>query len=107
MIGAAMLTADPNSSQNSADTSAIDIVETSPLSAIPVGKKCVLTEVEDTELSHDMRRRMAELGLRAGAELTVCQKTAGGGRVIKISNTRYAIDKNTSTHIIVTPGVFL
>ncbi|WJY67254.1 FeoA family protein [Corynebacterium auris] len=36
-------------------------------------------------------RRLRELGLRPGAQVTVVQKTAGGGRVVRVGNTRYAL----------------
>jgi|SRR5699024_8525307 len=40
-------------------------------------------------------RRLAQLGLRPGISVTVGQKTAGGGRVIKAGTSRYAIDRAT------------
>ncbi len=40
-------------------------------------------------------RRLAELGLRAGAAVTVLFRTAGGGRVIGIGESRIALDRAT------------
>ena len=36
-------------------------------------------------------RRLSELGLRPGAQVTIAQKTSGGGRVVKLGSTRYAL----------------
>lgn len=40
-------------------------------------------------------RRLAQLGLRPGMSVTVGGATAGGGRVIRSGNARYAIDRAT------------
>lgn len=72
------------------------------LTAIPIGNRCRLTDLHTSGLTEAMRRRMGELGLRPGTILTVSQKTAAGGRVIKIGHTRYAIDGQTAKHINVT-----
>ncbi|MGP5497969.1 FeoA family protein [Corynebacterium flavescens] len=74
------------------------------LFSIPVGHSCVLQHVGEEFLSRPMRQRMAELGLRAGTHIAICQKTAGGGRVLRIGNTRYAVDKDTSKQLMVAAG---
>ena len=40
-------------------------------------------------------RRLAELGLRAGAEVVVLHRTPGGGRVVAVEDSRIAIDRTT------------
>lgn len=40
-------------------------------------------------------RRLAELGLRSGARVTVLHRTAGGGRLVAIGQTRIALDRET------------
>ncbi len=69
------------------------------LTSVPIGHRCKLTNLRTVGLTEAMRRRMAELGLRPGVELTVSQKIASGGRVVKIGHTRYAIDGPTAKHI--------
>lgn len=44
-------------------------------------------------------RRLGELGLRPGAHVTVAQKTSGGGRVVKLGSTRYALGTEALRHI--------
>lgn len=72
------------------------------LTMIPIGNRCSLTDLHHAGLTEAMRRRMGELGLRPGTVLTVSQKTAAGGRVVKIGHTRYAIDGETAKNINVT-----
>lgn len=38
-----------------------------------------------------LTRRLGELGLRPGVPVTIAQKTSGGGRVVKLGSTRYAL----------------
>lgn len=40
-------------------------------------------------------RRLAELGLRSGARVTVLHRTAGGGRLVAVGHTRIALDRAT------------
>jgi Fe2+ transport system protein FeoA len=47
-------------------------------------------------------RRLAELGLRAGARVRVVLRTAGGGRVIAVDESRIALDRQTLRRIPVT-----
>ena len=42
------------------------------------------------------RLRLAELGLRVGAVLTVLSRTTGGGRLIGIGTGRIAVDRSTA-----------
>ncbi len=40
--------------------------------------------------------RLAQLGLRAGAEVTVLSRTAGGGRLVGVGTARVGLDRETS-----------
>lgn len=53
---------------------------------VPVGHRTTITTV-----GCPTARRLRELGLRAGADVTVMQKTAGGGRIIKVRGSHYAL----------------
>jgi len=46
-----------------------------------------------------MARRLAELGLRAGERVQVMHRTAGGGRLLAVGDTRIAIDRQTARAI--------
>ncbi len=61
-----------------------------------VGATLRLTEVG---LGRASRLRLAELGLRPGALLTVLARTAGGGRLVGIGTTRLALDRATVRHL--------
>jgi ferrous iron transport protein A len=62
------------------------------LADTPVGGRAtVVASTADPALT----RRLAELGIRPGAPLTVVQRTAGGGRVIDTGSARYAVDHRT------------
>lgn len=47
-------------------------------------------------------RRLAQLGLRPGAELVVFMRTSGGGRVVGVSGSRIALDQATAQRLQVT-----
>lgn len=51
-----------------------------------------------------MARRLAELGLRAGERVQVMHRTAGGGRLLAVGDTRIAIDRQTARSIPVRPA---
>ncbi|MDO4686035.1 MAG: FeoA family protein [Corynebacterium sp.] len=61
------------------------------------------TDVVLTGITHPMRRRLAELGIREGVTVKVTQRTSGGGRVVDINHTRYAIDGRTARALLVRP----
>lgn len=65
---------------------------------IPVGNRAVINAAT---VDATLNRRLRELGLRKGAEVTVMQKTAGGGRVVKVLGTNYALDTFALKHILV------
>jgi ferrous iron transport protein A len=54
------------------------------------------------QLPRARARRLAELGLRPGAWVTVLHRTTGGGRLIGIGQTRIALDRETSAALPVT-----
>ena len=58
-----------------------------------------ICSVDDCAVSQSTCRRLAELGLRAGQPITVVQKIAGGGRIVKASSARYALDKHLANAI--------
>ena len=68
------------------------------LDSVPLGEDVILAPIH-----HPMRRRLAELGIREGVKLRVTQRTSGGGRVIDINHTFYAIDAHTAAELIVRP----
>lgn len=77
-------------SRSTTDPSTVTLAE------IPVGDRAL---VVSTSTAPDLNRRLAELGIRPGASLTIAQRTSGGGRVIDIGSARYAIDRTTLTRI--------
>ena len=62
------------------------------MAAVDVGTPVALSGV-DFPLPE--RRRLAELGLRPGAVVTVMGRTAGGGRVLGVGTARVALDRRT------------
>lgn len=53
------------------------------------------------DLPVPLSRRLAELGLRAGAVVTVVRRTAGGGRIIGIGDARVALGRQTLRQVSV------
>lgn len=68
------------------------------LAASRVGDAVRLTGVN---VSARDRLRLAELGLRVGAVVTVVSRTAGGGRVVGLGTSRIALDRTTSCRLAV------
>lgn len=62
------------------------------LADLPLGRR---VDVGLPLLDPDRVRRLAELGLRAGAEVVVLHRTAGRGRVVAVGDTRIALDLAT------------
>lgn len=76
------------------------------LSLAPVGVRLTLAAPEPLEtpgastgLGH---RRLAQLGLRPGAEVRVVMRTSGGGRVVAVAGSRVALDHATAQRLRVT-----
>ncbi|MDO4910831.1 MAG: FeoA family protein [Corynebacterium sp.] len=74
-----------------------------PLIELPKGQSGVISSVSEEAFSQEMNLRLRELGLRVGAEVTTIMRTSGGGRMVKIDRTRYAMDKKTAQLIHVSP----
>lgn len=66
--------------------------EASTLAGQPVGRRVVMGV---PRLDRARTRRLAELGLRAGAEVVVLHRTAGRGRIVAVGDTRIALDRAT------------
>lgn len=66
------------------------------LADMPMGSTVVLAI---PRAERQLCRRLAQLGLRPGMKVTVAQRTAGGGRVIRAGSSRYAIDRDTLKHM--------
>ena len=53
----------------------------------------VLVTLGEPRLDRARARRLAELGLRPGAEVVVLHRTAGGGRVVAVDGARLALGR--------------
>lgn len=71
------------------------------LNQVPVGTAARLADTS----AHPGSRRLAELGLRPGAEIAVLRRTSGGGRLLGVGPSRFAVDRATLTAIVVEPAV--
>ena len=49
------------------------------------------------------RLRLAELGLRTGATVTVLRRTAGGGRIVGVGDARVAVGRNVLLQVPAVP----
>lgn len=56
---------------------------------VPLGARVVVVAVGAPPAART--RRLGELGLRAGARVTVLRRTAGGGRLVAIGDDRVAL----------------
>ena len=77
------------------------MVAVTTLGEVPVRSRVVL---DTPHLEAAQTRRLAELGLRAGSEVTVLHRTAGGGRVIAVDDIRIAVDRGTLRGLPVRPS---
>jgi ferrous iron transport protein A len=50
-----------------------------------------------------IQRRLAEMGVRAGAHVKVLYRTTGGGRVLSVDGARIAIDSQLAAAIHAEP----
>jgi ferrous iron transport protein A len=69
------------------------------LDYVPPGLPVV---VQRPHLDSTHRRRLAELGIRSGASVSVLMRTAGGAGVITVDDSRIALDSRTLRQIPVT-----
>ena len=67
----------------------------STLDTTPTGRLSRISAVEGTD-----RLRLAELGLRVGALVTVVRRTAGGGRLLALGVDRIAVDRATARRVM-------
>lgn len=63
------------------------------LNQVPVGASARLVDIS----AHPGSRRLAELGLRPGAQVHVMRRTSGGGRLVGLGPSRMALDSATAT----------
>lgn len=63
---------------------------------LEVGECAVLAE---SRLEGDLRRRLAELGLRGGETVRLVQRAVGGARVVDIQGSRIALDSRTAARL--------
>lgn len=61
------------------------------LNHVPVGATVRLADTT----RHPGSRRLAELGLRPGADIHVMRRTSGGGRLLGLGHSRMAVDRAT------------
>ena len=61
-----------------------------------VGERGVLAE---PTLPDHRRRRLAELGLRAGETVTLVQRAVGGARILAVGESRIALDARLSAQL--------
>lgn len=61
----------------------------------------VPVRLAEVDVPAAQRRRLAELGIRAGALVTVLGRTAGGGRLLAIGTSRVALDRDTAACVLV------
>ena len=66
------------------------------LAAVPLGTVGALAL---GSLPRGAGLRLAQLGLRAGAAVTVLARTAGGGRLVGVGTTRIGLDRQTSRQL--------
>lgn len=73
--------------------------ESCPLSSVRVGEACCLLEIG---AGRRLRRRLAELGLTPGVQMTVLQNT-GGPVLICVRNSRLALGRHMAHQLDVMP----
>ncbi len=71
------------------------------LATVPVGQRVRLTEPDPATVPASRARRLAELGLRAGATVEVLARTAGGGRIVAVGAGRIALDRTMTRRLAV------
>jgi Fe2+ transport system protein FeoA len=66
------------------------------LASVPLGATGILAL---GSLPRGSGLRLAQLGLRAGAAITVLARTAGGGRLVGVGTSRIGLDRDTSRQL--------
>ncbi|HMC41020.1 MAG TPA: FeoA family protein [Acidimicrobiales bacterium] len=72
-----------------------------PLASVPPG---TAGRLELGTVPRTSGLRLAQLGLRAGAAVTVLARTSGGGRLVGIGTTRIGLDRDTSRQLQLLPA---
>jgi Fe2+ transport system protein FeoA len=72
-----------------------------PLASVPPGTGGRLTL---GSMPRTSGLRLAQLGLRAGAAVTVLARTSGGGRLVAVGTTRIGLDRDTSRQLALLPA---
>jgi ferrous iron transport protein A len=75
------------------------VIKTPTLDDVPPGSPVV---VQRPHLDPAYTRRLAALGIRPGAPVSVLMRTAGGAGVITVDDSRIALDSRTLRQIPVT-----
>lgn len=63
---------------------------------LAVGETAILGE---PDVAATVRRRLVEMGLRPGEQVTVVQRAVGGARVVAVHGSRIALDGRTAAHL--------
>lgn len=74
------------------------------LATSPIGARVRLGQPLDAAFPSARLRRLAELGLRHGAVVEVLARTAGGGRIVAVADSRIALDRSVTRHLPVEPA---
>jgi len=72
------------------------VIKVATLDDVPTGLPVV---VQRPHLTPAYTRRLAELGIRHGALVSVLMRTVGGAGVITVDNSRIALDSTTMRQI--------
>jgi ferrous iron transport protein A len=72
-----------------------------PLSMANAGERMVVTGVQG---GCGIRKRMADLGLNIGMDVTVVHSDCSGPLLVELKGTRYAIGRGLAHHIFVEPA---
>jgi ferrous iron transport protein A len=68
------------------------VIKIRTLDDVPTGLPVV---VQPLHVGQAYARRLAELGIRVGAPVSVLMRTAGGGAVVSVGDGRIALDSRT------------
>lgn len=67
---------------------------------VPIGTRARIVAVADQPL----RVRMASMGLRAGAEISVLSRAASGSRIVRVGDARLSVARDLAAGIEVEPN---
>ena len=69
------------------------------LSDVPIGTRARIVAVAEQPL----RVRMASMGLRAGAEISILSRAASGSRIVRVGDARLSVARDLAAGIEVEP----